>query len=75
MKRLYVRPEYRRPGLGKRLTQTVLKEAACIGYKRLRLDTTLAMTEAIRLYESLGFTRIAQYRHNAVEGGSAWRLS
>jgi ribosomal protein S18 acetylase RimI-like enzyme len=68
MKRLYVRPEYRRTGLGKRLTQTVLEEAASIGYKRLRLDTTLARTEAIRLYESLGFTRIALFRANAVEG-------
>src|SRR5262249_53998341 len=46
----------------------VLEEAAGIGYERIRLDTTPEMVGAIRLYESLGFTRIAPYRANPIEG-------
>ena len=59
MKRLTVRPEHRGTGLGKQLARSVLDEAAFIGYERIRLDTTPEITGAIRLYESLGFTRLA----------------
>jgi ribosomal protein S18 acetylase RimI-like enzyme len=61
MKRLYVRPAFRGRGLGKRLAETIVREAKQSGYTTMRLDTLPAMQSATKLYESLGFARRSAY--------------
>jgi len=68
MKRLYVRPQYRASGLGRRLAETAIRYARKLGYSRMVLDTLPLMTEAQSLYESLGFREVDGYYQNPLAG-------
>jgi len=68
MKRLYVRPQFRKLEIGKTLASEIIEEAKKIGYTWMRLDTVSSMKEARALYESLGFKKIPPYRHNPIAG-------
>lgn len=61
MKRLYVRPQHQQRGIGRALAARVIAEARAVGYTRMVLDTLPRMAGALRLYESLGFTRRSAY--------------
>jgi GNAT superfamily N-acetyltransferase len=68
MKRLYVVPSGRGLGLGSALVETVIAEAARLGYAEMRLDTLPSMASAIALYESFGFAPIPAYYDTPIEG-------
>jgi ribosomal protein S18 acetylase RimI-like enzyme len=68
MKRLFVRPAFRGSGVGRKLADHVLREAAKSGYRHVCLDTLPSMTGAIALYRSLRFTEIDPYYSNPVKG-------
>ena len=68
MKRLYVRPQYRGTGLGRRLAEAVIGRAQELGYSRMVLDTLPSMTEAQFLYDSIGFREVDGYYQNPLGG-------
>jgi len=57
LKRMYVRPQWRRLGLGKRLLEELAAHARGRGVSLLRLETGIHQAEAIGLYEGYGFRR------------------
>lgn len=75
MKRLYIRPQYRRRGIGRLLSQNIIEKAITMGYSIMRLDTLNILKEANRLYESLGFKKTSPYYNNPLPGVVYWELS
>ncbi|MBO7388943.1 MAG: GNAT family N-acetyltransferase [Oscillospiraceae bacterium] len=67
LKRLYVKPGYRRQGIAEKLLDRIIEEARETGYSYMVLDTMPALKEAIRLYEKKGFYRINKYNNNPFE--------
>jgi ribosomal protein S18 acetylase RimI-like enzyme len=68
MKRLYVRDNFRRMGVGRQLADAILDCARQAGYDCVLLDTLDEMESARALYQELGFEEIPPYYHNPIEG-------
>lgn len=67
MKRLYVKPEYRERGIGRRLAEEIVEVARRLGYQTMRLDTVASMTAARSLYRELGFEERPPYYENPLD--------
>jgi ribosomal protein S18 acetylase RimI-like enzyme len=55
VKRLYVRPTYRRRGIAHALMDAALEHAERVGFGRLELDVMTTRTHVIAFYRGLGF--------------------
>jgi ribosomal protein S18 acetylase RimI-like enzyme len=54
--RMYLAPEYRGRGLGRKLLEHFVREAKASGLKEMHLKTASVLVEAISLYKRAGFT-------------------
>ena len=66
VKRMYVRPEARREGIGAAMLDRLLEEAGAMDVETLRLDTCRFMTGAQRLYRSRGFVEREPYDESEI---------
>ncbi len=72
VKRMWVSPDVRGLGLGRRILERLAAEAVVRGMETLRLETNRTLAEARRLYETSGFVEVEafnteQYAHHWFE--------
>lgn len=68
MKRLYVKPHYRKHKIGKILVEQLIKDAQMLGYTKMKLDTLEKLQPAIGLYKQYGFVETTSYYENPLDG-------
>ena len=61
IKRMFVKPEFRKKGIARLLLTKLESVVAELGYKKIWLETGDRQPEAIRLYETAGYSRINNY--------------
>ncbi len=64
IKRMWVNPQWRGVGLGRRMLAELEDVGRTLGCDRVRLDTNSALTEAIQMYQTAGYTPIDRYNDN-----------
>ncbi len=62
MKRLFVPDRFQGHGTGRLLCEALIATAATDGFRVMRLDTGYLNTEAMRMYESMGFRPCSPYQ-------------
>ena len=69
LKRMYVRPGHRGTGLARRLIEQVVADACSLGYRTILLESADFMTDAHRLYRSVGFAETERFAGAEGEAG------
>ncbi len=67
MKRLYVKPEFRKNKIGRILIEELLNSAKERNYEKMRLDTFEKLKAAVHLYQQYGFKNISAYYNNPLK--------
>jgi len=58
---MFVYPQHHGKGVGRALAEAITKEARALGYRAMRLDTSVRQEEANGLYRRLGLQSIKPY--------------
>ena len=74
MKRLYVRPHFRKNGIGDFLVKRIIADAKEIGYSEMRLDTLPFLKSAEKLYRKNGFYEIPCYNNSPMDNSIYMQL-
>jgi putative acetyltransferase len=64
MKRLYVKPEFRKHKIAQQLVDKLIEHAKQQGFKKMKLDTLEKLQPAIGLYRKNGFDETTAYYEN-----------
>lgn len=72
LRKMYLHPDYRGKGLGRKLLDRALERARILGFKRVELETASVLKQAVQLYQSYGFKPVA--RHSVPRCDQAYEL-
>ena len=64
IKRMWVHPEMRGAGIGRRMLEHLEQRAEQLGHTQVVLDTNSTLLEAIAMYERAGYASIERYNDN-----------
>ena len=64
IKRMWVDPDWRGTGLGRRMLTELEQHVVRLGYPRVVLDTNATLTEAIAMYTGAGYQPVERYNDN-----------
>lgn len=73
-KRLFVRPQYRSLGLGRKLLDWLIAEARAAGYREMYWDTLPSMSQALAMYAAMGVEPAGPYTEDPTPGALYFRL-
>jgi ribosomal protein S18 acetylase RimI-like enzyme len=64
IKRMWIAPQARGLGAGRKLLEALERRARELGMRRVCLDTNASLREALRLYRSAGYREIGRFNDN-----------